>query len=224
MEGGSIGPGYSLDGGDSAMDPSLAGSDGSTYRNKKHGGAVSQIDMSSGASQQILGKGQGPSIDEETLEAALSFATQGKGGGDGSTIRSGSLANADDMSQMTMGGETVGTGGDGGGSTIAPGDGSTIGETDVSSTKKSKRQKQLDGILKSKGLSKPPSSGDSVTSVNTASSSGSSIIKFPARLNRYSSRHARPLLKLTLSYPLERRDRKAIMAFSRQAGRQKVFD
>ena len=38
-----------------------------------------------------------------------------------------------------------------------------------------------------------------------------------ARLNHYTLRNARPLLKLTPRYPTERRDRKAIMAFGRQA-------
>ena len=55
---------------------------------------------------------------------------------------------------------------------------------------------------------------------------GGSIIKFarvkPNKHLSLSPVTAGLLLKLTLSYPLERRDRKAIMAFSRQAGRRSL--
>jgi len=183
----------SLDGDESALGPSLTS--GSTYQNKKHGGdPVGQIDMSSGASQQILGTGsRRPSVDESTLQDAITFATQGYGGDDGSTIKSGSNAGAgvgagDDMSQMTFGGDSQVSLGDGDSDGMGGMGMSVVGdsETTAAASKRSKKQKKLDGILASKGLKNPRASDDaSVSSVSTTSSSNSLITRMITKMSSF---------------------------------------
>ena len=188
-------------GGESALGPGASLTSGSTYRNKAHNGAaIGQIDMSSGASQQILGgNGNGsrrPSVDESTLQDAVTFATSYGDGDGGSTIKSGSKRGAgavdDDMSQMTMGGDSQVSLGDGGSLDDGTHDGTSLGgdtATTAAASKRSKKQKKLDGILASKGLKNPRASDDaSVSSVSTTSSSSSLITRIIAQMSSFFGR------------------------------------
>jgi len=166
IEGSLDGGESSVGGGDSQLGQQSLTS-GSTYLHKAHGDGMSAIDISSGASQRAR-----PQVSEATLQAAL--------------IAAGPSPDGDDISVMTgafsRGGKTT-KGGSVGGNTLydsldgaADGDASldTAPTKETKDTKKSKKQMKLEGILKGKGLTPPPSSEASVAS--TSGSTERSII------------------------------------------------
>jgi len=161
----------SIDGGDSQLGGRSLTS-GSTYLHKTHGDDMSAIDISSGASQQARQR-----VSEATLQAALIAAgPPHKHDNDEVSVMTGVSSKGAKSKGGSLGGTTVEDSSSLHGEGDGDGDASwgMAPNVDTKSTKKSKKQKKLEGILKGKGIGPASSSQSGVASMD--SSAGRSLV------------------------------------------------